>query len=201
MATWFQGPYEEFIKVSKEGYDKGVRILHFLGGTIDRPQGQAGDRADQDDDLAARARSTACSATWSAPAASTISWKSERPLGHRAAPADLREGPARSGRSRRRRSSSTATLLASFPEGYRHLAYLQTRIGYKVKPDMPGLDGPALAALYAKGAAWLKGKKLPRCAPAEALARPQQRAIFRANKKRLSGGTSDVVGRQIQPAQ
>jgi hypothetical protein len=25
-------------------------------------------------------------------------------------------------------------LLAQFPEGYRHLAYLQTRIGYKVKP-------------------------------------------------------------------
>ncbi len=53
------------------------------------------------------------------------------------------------------------TLLESFPEGYRHLAYLQTRIGYKVKTDMPGLDGPVLAALYAKGAAWLKGKKLP----------------------------------------
>jgi hypothetical protein len=52
------------------------------------------------------------------------------------------------------------TLLAQFPEGYRHLAYLQTRIGYKVKADMPGLDGPALDALYAKGESWLKGKKL-----------------------------------------
>ena len=51
-------------------------------------------------------------------------------------------------------------LLAQFPEGYRHLAYLQTKIGYKVKRDMPGLDGPELDALYAKGAAWLKGKKL-----------------------------------------
>jgi hypothetical protein len=52
-------------------------------------------------------------------------------------------------------------LLESFPEGYRHLAYLQTRVGYKVKRDMPGLDGPELDALYAKGAAWLKGKRLP----------------------------------------
>ena len=51
-------------------------------------------------------------------------------------------------------------LLMSFPIGYRHLAYLQTRVGYTVKPDMPGLDGPELEALYAKGAAWLKGKKL-----------------------------------------
>src|SRR5881227_193352 len=33
MATWFQGSAEEFIRVSQEGYDRGVRILHFLGGT------------------------------------------------------------------------------------------------------------------------------------------------------------------------
>jgi hypothetical protein len=52
------------------------------------------------------------------------------------------------------------TLLKSFPEGYRHLAYLQTRIGYKVKPDMPGIEGPALDALYARGARWLKGEAL-----------------------------------------
>ena len=31
-ATWFQGTYEEFIKVSQEGYDRGVRIMHMLGG-------------------------------------------------------------------------------------------------------------------------------------------------------------------------
>jgi hypothetical protein len=29
-----------------------------------------------------------------------------------------------------------------------------------VKTDMPGLDGPQLEALYARGAAWLKGKPL-----------------------------------------
>ena len=32
-ATWFQGPAEKFIEVSRAGYDKGVSILHFLGGT------------------------------------------------------------------------------------------------------------------------------------------------------------------------
>ena len=31
-ATWFQGPAREFIAVSREGFDKGVSILHFLGG-------------------------------------------------------------------------------------------------------------------------------------------------------------------------
>ena len=33
MATWFQGGFEEFIKVNNEGWANGVRILHFLGGS------------------------------------------------------------------------------------------------------------------------------------------------------------------------
>ena len=53
-------------------------------------------------------------------------------------------------------------LLAHFPEGYRHLAYLQTRIGYRVKPDMPGLDGPEVDQLYEDGAGWLAGGPLAR---------------------------------------
>ena len=36
MATWFQGPAAEFIRVSREGFERGVSILHFLGGTVDR---------------------------------------------------------------------------------------------------------------------------------------------------------------------
>jgi hypothetical protein len=42
IATWFQGTADEFIEANKEGWSKGVVILHFLGGsTIDL----AGDRA------------------------------------------------------------------------------------------------------------------------------------------------------------
>ena len=33
MATWFQGPAEKFVEVSRAGWDKGVSILHFLGGS------------------------------------------------------------------------------------------------------------------------------------------------------------------------
>jgi len=51
-------------------------------------------------------------------------------------------------------------VLTSFPEGYRHLAYLQHKIGYKVKTDMPGIEGPELDALYARGARWLSGGAL-----------------------------------------
>src|SRR5947207_15757388 len=31
-ATWFQGPAKQFIEVSREGFNKGVNILHFYGG-------------------------------------------------------------------------------------------------------------------------------------------------------------------------
>jgi len=51
-------------------------------------------------------------------------------------------------------------LLEQFPPGYRHLAYLQTRLGFKVKADMPGLKGPAVEALYERGRAWLLGGTL-----------------------------------------
>ena len=33
MATWTQGTADEFIEMSKQGFAKGVRILHFLGGS------------------------------------------------------------------------------------------------------------------------------------------------------------------------
>jgi hypothetical protein len=47
--------------------------------------------------------------------------------------------------------------LASYPEGYRHLAYAQEAIGYKVKRDMPQLKGEAVERLYAMGRNWLAG--------------------------------------------
>ena len=50
-----------------------------------------------------------------------------------------------------------AELLSRFPEGYRHLAYVQTLVGYEVKRNMPGLDGPELERLYEQGADWLRG--------------------------------------------
>ena len=55
-----------------------------------------------------------------------------------------------------------ATALAQFPEGYRHLAYIQTRIGYQVKMDMPQLKGPIVQDLYRRGANWLAGQPLER---------------------------------------
>jgi hypothetical protein len=47
--------------------------------------------------------------------------------------------------------------LERWPEGYRHLAYLQTELGFDVEPNMPGLTGAVVSDLYARGARWLAG--------------------------------------------
>ena len=42
MATWFQGPAERFIEVSRDGWNKGVNILHFPRRFVDRYRGRPG---------------------------------------------------------------------------------------------------------------------------------------------------------------
>ena len=51
--------------------------------------------------------------------------------------------------------------LAQFTEGYRHLAYLQSNIGFTVKDGLPGLRGASVEKLYAEGKAWLAGSPTP----------------------------------------
>jgi len=53
-------------------------------------------------------------------------------------------------------------VLQQFPEGYRHLAYLQTQVGFDVmKTGLPVMKGPDVEKLYAEGAAWLDGAPTP----------------------------------------
>ena len=155
-ATWFQGPAEKFIEVSKAGFDKGVSILHFLGGSSVDVKGERAiaqtkmtisQRASVDGvmvdvvctgrfyDFFARRRNK-----WGIVRRQPIYEKD------RMDPLD----PAA-------RLTLDPALLAKFPEGYRHLAYLQTRIGYTIKLDLPQLKGPVVEALYAHGQAWLDG--------------------------------------------
>lgn len=159
MATWFQGTADEFIKVSQEGYDKGVRILHFLGGmSIDI----TGDRAIAQTKMTISQRGAVedviCDVVCTGRFYDFLEKKDGRwgivlrqPIYEkdRLDPAD----PAAT-------LKLDQNLLMQFPEGYRHLAYMQARIGYNVKKDMPGLDGSEVEALYARGANWLAGKSL-----------------------------------------
>jgi hypothetical protein len=157
MATWFQGSADGFIEANKQGFARGVRILHFLGGSsID----VAGDRAVSQTKMTisqrAEVHGVVCdvvctgrfydfferrSGRWGLVLRQPI-YEKDR-LDPLDPAAELTLDPA---------------LLARFPEGYRHLAYLQTQVGYEVKPDMPGLEGPELEALYERGSRWLSGE-------------------------------------------
>ncbi len=53
------------------------------------------------------------------------------------------------------------SLLESFPAGYRHLAYAQSRIGMTVDRKLPGATGPAADRLAAATRGWLMGEDLP----------------------------------------
>ncbi len=156
MATWFQGTAEEFIKVSEEGYARGVRILHFLGGiSVDVNGERAIAQTKMTIAQRAKVENVLCDVVCTGRFYDFLAKRGGRwgivlrqPIYEkdRIDPVD----PAA-------RLALDAKLLAQFPEGYRHLAYLQTQIGYDVKRDMPGLDGWEVEQLYARGAAWLKG--------------------------------------------
>lgn len=48
-------------------------------------------------------------------------------------------------------------LLSAFPVGYRHLAYLQTQMGFEVSLTLPGTRGPEITALNERMRCWLSG--------------------------------------------
>jgi len=156
MATWFQGTADEFIRVSREGFERGVRILHFLGGTaVDL----AGDRAIAQTKMTISQRADVESVLCDVVCTGRFYDFLERRDGTWGLV--LRQPIYEKDRLDPVDPSAALTLdsdlLARFPEGYRHLAYAQTRIGYEVKRDMPGLAGPEVEALYARGERWLAG--------------------------------------------
>jgi hypothetical protein len=159
-ATWFQGPAHRFIEVSREGFNKGVNILHTLGGwTCD----VAGARAISQVKMNILQRApldgvlvdVLCvgrfydffekrEGRWGIVRRQPIYEKDRLdPVDPSAA---LMLDPAR---------------LAGFPEGYRHLGYLQSKNGFTVKQGLPGLRGPEVEKVYAEGKAWLAGSETP----------------------------------------
>ena len=160
QATWFQGTADEFIKVSQEGYDKGVRILHFLGGmnieiNANRAIAQTKMTISQRGPVDGVMCDVVCTGRfydffekrggrWGIVRRQPIYEKDRL---------DPVEPDAR--------LILDKELLASFPEGYRHLGYLQTKAGFIVKKDLPGLRSPVIAKLYAEGRAWLQGAATP----------------------------------------
>jgi SnoaL-like domain len=157
MATWFQGPAEDFIRVSREGFERGVSILHFLGG---HSADVAGDRAIAQTKMTISQRAEVHGVLCDVVCTGRFYDFFERRDGRWAIV--LRQPIYEKDRldpvDPAAQLELDPQLLGRFPAGYRHLAYVQTQIGFDVKPDMPGLTGPEVEDLYARGAAWLRGE-------------------------------------------
>ena len=159
MATWFQGPAPDFIRVSREGFERGVSILHFLGGfTVDI----AGERAIAQTKMTISQRAELDGVTVDVVCTGRFYDFLERRDGRWGIV--LRQPIYEKDRLDPIDPSAKLKLddelLSQFPDGYRHLGYVQTAAGYDVKRDMPGLVGPEVELLYRRGAAWLDGEPL-----------------------------------------
>ena len=165
-ATWFQGPASKFIEVSREGFERGVNILHTQGA---HTSDIAGDRAIAQTKMEIHQRGMVQDVLVDVVVTGRFyDFLERRP------PAGA--GNGRWGIVRRQpiyekdridpvdpaaRLTLDPERLARFPEGYRHLAYLQSSVGFNVKANLPGLKGPAVEQLYGEGRAWLAGSPTP----------------------------------------
>ncbi len=159
-ATWFQGPAKKFIEASREGFSKGVNILHVLGGwSCD----VAGPRAISQVKMTIHQRAPVDGVL-----VDVVCWGRFYDF------FEKREG--RWGIVRRQPIYEKdrldpvdpsavlrldVKLLERFPEGYCHLGYLQAKNGFEVKTGLPGLRGPVVEEVYAGGKAWLAGSRGP----------------------------------------
>lgn len=159
MATWFQGPAKDFIRVTQEGWARGVSILHFLGGTsIDLVANRAIVQTKMTISQRGNVQDVPCDVVCTGRFYDFVEKRNERwglvlrqPIYEkdRVDPIDPMA-----------RIELDQQALAKFPKGYRHLAYIQTQIGYNVKLDMPQLIGPEVERLYERGRTWLAGGRL-----------------------------------------
>ena len=159
-ATWFQGPAQRFIEVSREGFNRGVNILHALGGwTCD----VAGTRAISQVKMNILQRAPLDGVLVDVLCIGRFYDFFEKRDGRWGI---VRRQPIYE-KDRLDPLDPSAALvldperLAQFPEGYRHLGYLQSKNGFTVKQGLPGLRGPEVERVYAEGKAWLGGSEKP----------------------------------------
>src|SRR5450432_1698207 len=124
MAPWFQGPATDFIRAAREGWARGVSILHFLGGSsIDL----VGNRAIAQTKMTISQRGDVHGVTCDVVCTGRFFDFFERSAGrwglvlrqpiYEKDQLDVVDPSAR--------LALDAAKLSSFPAGYRHLAYLQ----------------------------------------------------------------------------
>jgi len=159
-ATWFQGPATEFIEARKKGFERGVSIIHFLGATTcDIADNRAVAQTKMTINQRARVDDIEVDAVCTGRFYDFFERRDSRWAVVRRQPIYEKDrlDPVAPGTP----LPLDADLLARFPDGYKHLGYLQTKAGFTVKLGLPGLRGPEIRKLYDEGKAWLAGSAEP----------------------------------------
>lgn len=153
-ATWYHGSFDGFIDALQASWRKGSRSQHFVGSTVLEIQGARaiaqtrmsilvrGLLGDQAVDVTSVGRFFDCvekrQGTWRIAKRCVIYDKDRMDAVNPQASINLEP-----------------ELLEKFPEGYRHLAYLQTKAGGVVNPNLPTASGPAVDQLITQSHVWL----------------------------------------------
>lgn len=158
-TTWFVGSADEFVRRSMEAAKKGARSQHFIGATsIDLGADRAIAETRMMLLLRASLQGTEVDVTcygrfYDFFVRDDAQWRIKKRVPiyekDRLDPVD----PA-----------STIKLdrveLERYPEGYRHIAYVQASRGASVTQGLPTPNSDALTRLYAEGASWLANKTI-----------------------------------------
>jgi hypothetical protein len=153
-TTWFEGRFEDFVESCRASFGKGSRSQHFLGGTVAEIKGA---RAIAQTRMSINVRSQLDGVEVDAVCTGRFFDRVEKRDGvwrlfKRSVIYEKdRIDPVDPGAT----VSLDPALLARFPEGYRHLAYLQAKNGARVNPNLPTARGEALEKLLVEAKAWL----------------------------------------------
>lgn len=154
VATWQTAPAHAFIAGSRAGWDNGAKVLHTLSGTsIDLLDS----RAVAQTKMSIMQRALVDSVWVEVTCRGRFYDFLEKSDGRWAIL--LRQPIYEYDRIDALEDNKIPVLdrsrLDRFPEGYKHLGYIQSLMGLDVRTDLPGLKGPEVEALYARGRSWL----------------------------------------------
>ena len=163
-STRFEGLAQDFVAQTRAGYERGVRVRHQQNGFWCEI---AGDRAFSVTGMAILQRASldgvAIDVSCVGCFVDFFAYRDGRWALDRRQPAydwDRIE-PVEAGAA----LALDPAALGRFPPAYRHLAYLQERMGQTINLDLPEARGPSFAALMDEARAWIGDAATPASLP------------------------------------
>ena len=157
MTTWSKTSAKEFMARSRAAFERGLEVMHALGGSV---IDVAGERAIAQTKAEIMQRAEVHGVEVDVECKSRFVDAFEKRNGRWGLV--FRQPVYELDRMTTVNPGDTVKLdsamLAEYPRGYRHLAYLQRTQGMTVYQNLPGTRGPEIAALQAAMARWLAGE-------------------------------------------